>query len=398
MSFQQALSGLNAAARNLDVLGHNIANANTTGMKAQRTEFQEVYASAAGIVGGVSSGLGVQVGGVSQQFTQGNLSITGNDLDLAINGSGFYQLQLTDGSTAYTRAGAFKLDRSGNIVDINGSQLMGYTTDAVGNRTSATLIPLQLPTATPIAARQTTTLETSFTLDATAPVAASATPPTPVTTYGTSITAFDSQGIEVPVGIYFSKTANNTWDVYTSVNGSTPTLHTNVTFAADGSLNASTIPPLTLTSQNGSFNVNIDLGTTTQLNSNFGVDKLEQDGYTAGTLTGISIGGNGVITATYSNGQTQAAGQVALANFRNVQGLATSSSSYWSETFESGQPLMGAPGEGQFGVLRSGTLEESNVDITAELVNMMTAQRAYQANAQTIKTQDQVMSTLVNLR
>ena len=226
MGFQQGLSGLNAASRNLDVIGHNIANANTTGMKSSRAEFAEVYAGSAGFVGGVSVGLGVEVQNVAQQFTQGNLSITGNDLDLAINGSGFYPLTLTDGSTVYTRAGAFKLDKDGKIVDNNGSQLMGYTTDIVGNRSSSTLVPLSLPTAQPIAAKQTTQLTTEFTLDANAPIAASATPPTPVTTYGTSITAFDAQGIEVPVGVYFSKTANNTWDMYTSVNGSTPAVLT----------------------------------------------------------------------------------------------------------------------------------------------------------------------------
>ncbi|MBN9412020.1 MAG: flagellar hook protein FlgE [Burkholderiales bacterium] len=398
MSFQQGLSGLNAASRNLDVIGHNISNAGTIGMKSQRAEFAEVYASSAGIVGGVSVGLGVEVGRVTQQFSQGSLNITGNDLDIAINGSGFYQVTLPDGSTAYTRAGAFKLDRDGNIVDGNGSQLMGYNTDTIGNRTSATLVPLQLPTSAPIPARASTELFAEFTLDATSPVAATATPPTPVTTYGTSITAYDSQGIEVPVGIYFSKTANNTWDVYTSVGGSTPALHTTINFNATGGLVASTIPPITLTSQNGTFSVNLDLGATTQSNTKFGINELQTDGYPAGTITGMQIEESGVITATYSNGQTQSAGQIALVNFRNVQGLTTGSNSYWKETYESGQPIVGAPGEGQFGLLRSGTLEESNVDITAELVSMMTAQRAYQANAQTIKTQDQVMSTLVNLR
>jgi flagellar hook protein FlgE len=399
MSFQQGLSGLNASSRNLDVIGHNIANANTIGMKASRSEFSEVYASSAGVVGGVNVGLGVEVGSVSQEFSQGNLTLTGNDLDIAINGSGFYQLTSTDGTTAYTRAGTFKLDSSGNIVDNAGSKLMGYQTDSNGNRLSSTLTALQLPTAQPIPAKQSTTVSGLFSLDATAPVAATATPPTPITTYGSAVTAYDAQGIEVPVGIYFSKTANNTWDVYTSVNGGAPTVLTSLTFGADGSLTSSaTLPPLTVSSQNGSFPITIDLTGTNQLNSRFTVSDLSQDGYVAGQLTGVKIGTNGVITATYSNGQTQAAGQIALVNFRNPQGLSPSSSSYWTETFASGQPIVGAPGDGLFGVLRSGTLEESNVDITAELVSMMTAQRAYQANAQTIKTQDQVLSTLVSLR
>jgi len=209
----------------------------------------------------------------------------------------------------------------------------------------------------------------------------------------------------VPVGLYFQKTANNSWNVYTSVNGSDPAASTpfQLNFNADGSLNTttSTVPPLTLSSPNDptrTFTASLDLSRMTQVNARFAVSDLTQDGYTAGQLTGIKIEDTGVITATYSNGQTQAAGQVALVSFRNAQGLAPSGSGYWVETASSGQPVRGAPGEGTFGQLRSGALEESNVDLTAELVNMMSTQRAYQANAQTIKTQDQVMSTLINLR
>ncbi len=402
MSFQQALSGLNAASRSLDVIGHNIANAGTTGMKSSRAEFAEIYASSAGSIGGTNVGLGVEVGEVAQQFTQGTLTITGNDLDVAINGKGFFQVRGPDGTTAYTRAGNFKLDKDGNIVTNNGSAVMGYPTDSAGVRQSFDAQPLRLPTGTPIPAKQTTKMTAEVTLDASAVVASTATPPTPIKTYGTSLTAFDSQGLEVPVGLYFTKTANNSWEVRTSINGSDPAAATpfTVNFKADGSLDlaTSTIPQLTLNSANGNFPVTLDLSKMTQVNSRFAVADLSQDGYTSGQLTGIKIEDSGILTATYSNGQTQAAGQVALVNFRNAQGLAPTGSGYWIETAGSGQPVRGAPGEGTFGQLRSGALEESNVDLTAELVNMMTTQRAYQANAQTIKTQDQVMSTLVNLR
>ncbi|MDA7415253.1 flagellar hook protein FlgE [Xenophilus arseniciresistens] len=404
MSFQQALSGLNAASRSLDVIGHNIANSGTVGMKSSRAEFAEVYASSAGGIGGTNVGLGVAVGAVTQQFAQGSLSITGNDLDVAVNGSGFFQVTAADGSTAYTRAGNFKLDKDGNIITASGAQVMGYPTDASGVRQSFDAQPLRLPTGAPIPARRTTAMAAEITLDASAPIAANASPPTPLTTYGTSLTAYDAQGLEIPVGLYFQKTANNTWNVYTSVNGSDPGASTpfQLNFLADGSLDpASTIPQITLASPNDpavTFPATLDLSRLTQVNARFAVSDLSQDGYSAGQLTGIKIENSGVITATYSNGQTQSAGQVALVNFRNTQGLAPSGSGYWVETFASGQPVRGAPGEGTFGQLRSGTLEESNVDLTAELVNMMTTQRAYQANAQTIKTQDQVMSTLVNLR
>ena len=161
------------------------------------------------------------------------------------------------------------------------------------------------------------------------------------------------------------------------------------------------MPSLTLRSPNDpaqTFTVALDMTKMTQVNSRFTVSDLTQDGYTAGQLTGLKIEDSGIITASYSNGQTQAAGQVALVNFRNAQGLSPTGGGYWLETAGSGQPVRGAPGEGTFGQLRSGALEESNVDLTAELVNMMTTQRSYQANAQTIKTQDQIYSTLVNLR
>ncbi|MEO8250625.1 MAG: flagellar hook protein FlgE, partial [Burkholderiales bacterium] len=308
-------------------------------------------------------------------------------------------------SNAYTRAGNFKLDKDGNVVTNSGAQLMGFPTDGDGVRLGVELKPLKLPTGTPIPAKQTTTMNAAITLDARAVVASTATPPTPMSTYGTSFTAFDPQGLEVPVGLSFVKTANNTWDVYTSVNGSDPAASTPFTlnFKPDGSLDltTSTIPQLTLASPNDpaqTFTVDLDLSKMTQVGSRFAVSDLSQDGYTVGQLTGIRIEDSGIISASYSNGQTQAAGQIVLANFRNAQGLAPTGSGNWIETTVSGQPLRGAPGEGTLGQLRSGALEESNVDLTAELVNMMTTQRAYQANAQTIKTQDQVLSTLVNLR
>ncbi len=405
MSFQQGLSGLNAASRSLDVIGHNIANAGTIGMKSSRAEFAEIYASSAGGIGGTNVGLGVEVGAVSQQFTQGTLTITGNDLDVAINGGGFFQVTQNDGSTAYTRAGNFKLDKEGNIITNSGAQVMGYPTDTKGVRQSFDTQPLRLPTGSPIPARQTTKMAAEITLDAGAAVAATATPPTPLSTYGTSLTAYDPQGLEVPVGLYFQKTANNAWNVYTSINGSDPAASTpfTVSFNTDGSLDAaaSTVPALTLASPNNpaqTFPVTLDLSKMTQVNSRFAVSDLSQDGYTSGQLTGLKIEDSGIITASYSNGQTQSAGQVALVNFRNAQGLSPTGGGYWLETAGSGQPVRGAPGEGTFGQLRSGALEESNVDLTAELVNMMTSQRAYQANAQTIKTQDQILSTLVNLR
>ncbi|MDF1485803.1 flagellar hook protein FlgE [Ramlibacter sp. H39-3-26] len=408
MSFQQGLSGLNAASKGLDVIGHNIANANTTGMKSSRAEFAELYASSLSSAGGTGSGIGVTVNNVSQQFSQGNLGITGNDLDLAINGSGFFVVHMPDGSSAYTRAGMFTLDENGYVVTSDGAKLQGKVTDPVTGTVSVG--DLSLPTGKGVAGKQTTAVTAELNLDTATPIAASTTPPTPVTTYGTSLNVYDSQGAAIPVGLYFSKTAANTWNVYADYpQGSTGTGTLGapigaVTFDAYGALNTTTPSPLTLTGvqvitdATPPFNITLDLSTMTQDAKAFTVTNLTQDGQAPGQLTGIAISDDGNILARFSNGATQSAGQVQLANFRNVQGLEPISGTYWKQTFSSGTPVVSNPGAGNFGSIRSGALEDSNVDLTAELVNMMTAQRAYQANAQTIKTQDQVMSTLVNLR
>ena len=404
MAFQQGLSGLNAASRNLDVIGNNIANANTVGMKTSRAEFSEIYARSINGSGNSNVGLGVAVGAVTQQFTQGNITITGNELDVAINGNGFFELSNPDGSLAFARAGQFKLDRDGAIVTNQGAQLRGYPTDPAGNRLSFESSPLSLPTGGPIPAAATQAISAEFNLDARAVVAATAVPPTPPSTYGTSLVAFDSQGLEVPVGMAFEKTANNAWAVTYSVNGGAlapsapPTV---LNFSPDGSLDTATsvIPPsVQLTSANGPFPVTLDFSNVSQYGAAFAVTSLSQDGYRPGELTSLKIEDNGVVTARYSNGETRAAGQISLVNFRNPQGLAPNGGGSWSMTFESGEPTRGAPGEGKLGFLRAGAVEDSNVDLTGELVSMMTAQRAYQANAQTIKTQDQVLSTLLNMR
>lgn len=405
MAFQQGLSGLNSASKNLDVIGNNIANANTVGMKASRAEFAEIFASSVNASGNSTTGLGVAVAAVTQSFTQGNITITGNGLDVAINGNGFFELTNPDGSLSYSRAGQFKLDRDGGIVTNQGRQLMGYPTDPDGNRLSFESTPLTLPTGSAIPAQATAEITAEFNLDARAVVAATATPPTPISTYGTSLVAFDPQGIEIPVSMAFQKTGLNTWAVSYSVNGgpmapSAP-VATALSFNIDGSLNAagSTIPAsVPLTSANGSFPVALNFANVTQFGSNFAVTNLAQDGYRPGELTSLKIEDTGVVTARYSNGESRAAGQISLVEFRNAQGLAPMGGGAWSMTFESGDAVRGAPGEGKLGSLRSGAVEDSNIDITFELVSMMTAQRAYQANAQTIKTQDQVLSTLLNMR
>ncbi len=422
MSFQTGLSGLNASSRNLDVIGNNIANANTTGMKASRTEFNDLVAASLGAAKSVNAGLGVMVSAVSQQFSQGSISSTGNNLDVAINGGGFFQLKQPDDSLAYTRDGSFKLDKDGFLKTNGDANVMGYPTDATGKATSSTLEKLQLPTGAPLDASPTTTIKAAFNLDARAQAA---TATTPRSTYSTSLNVYDAEGVASPVNLYFEKSSvANTWSIFGGMTSTAPV--GTLTFDASGAIIGPTaIAPATgmgITIPGGtidSLNPNettgidpldpsvkpkipqpltIDFSKVTQFGTGFAVSDLTQDGYTAGDLTGMSIGDDGVISARYSNGQTQSKGKLVLADFRNAQGLIPLGGNTWSATMASGEAVQGLPGVGKLGALRSGALEDSNVDLTSELVNMMTAQRAYQANAQTIKTQDQVISTLVNLR
>lgn len=424
MSFQTGLSGLNASSKSLDVIGHNIANANTTGMKASRAEFAEIYSAALGI-GGAGSGIGVSVANTAQLFTQGNLKITGNTLDLAINGEGFFRVQATGEEELYTRNGEFKLDREGFIVTNAGYRLVGYNTTEDGVRTGLNPVALQLPTGGQVPPRVTSEIVLNANLDAGAPVQTPLASPlsNEQKAYGTALNVYDSVGNAVPVQLFFVKTGFDTttrvatWSVVSEVTNrdtgavtsavvgalqfddtGTPVANVplNINVPADSFGTATPITAINPIAIN--YGNATDGYTLTQFGSKFGVADVRQDGYQPGELTSINISETGVISARYSNGVSQAAGQVALSTFRNTQGLQPINGGYWAETFASGDAFDGAALEGRFGLIRSGALEESNVDITEELVNMIVAQRAYQANAQTIKTQDQVLQTLVNLR
>jgi flagellar hook protein FlgE len=436
MSFQTGLSGLNASARNLDVIGHNIANANTTGMKASRTEFAEVYASSLGATGGANAGIGVQVAAVSQLFTQGNLKVTGNQLDLAVNGSGFFVVgdrTNANSDLMYTRNGEFKLDNQGFIITNNGLSLRGTPLDAAGNVAGSPGQPIQFPTTGGIPARATGTspnlaeqgINISANLDARADVVGlfPADPANPALTPAqlenagrTSLSVFDATGNRMALNLYFLKTGStvvsgqtqNTWQVVGEANGQLgamgelvfdgagriiPGVSAFSTFTLPATTNPSgPSAALALRINDQSFNG------LNQFASSFGVFDIRQDGYADGQLTSIDIGENGTILSRYSNGVSVPSFRIDLANFRNLQGLEPTNGGFWRETVASGQPVRGAPQTGGLGLIRQSALEESNVDLTQELVNMIVAQRAYQANAQTIKTQDQIQQTLVNLR
>ncbi|NML14906.1 flagellar hook protein FlgE [Azohydromonas caseinilytica] len=423
-SFQQGLSGLNASSKNLEVIGNNIANAGTYGAKTSRAEFSHMYTSALGSAVMTQVGAGVSVDTVSQQFTQGNISDTGVPTDLAISGEGFFQVSDGVNPVMYTRNGQFKVNDNGEIVNNDGLNLLGYPANATGQIVPGALQALRLPTA-PLAARATTeiTLAGNLKSGATAVPAATTFDPTDPSTYtnATSQTIYDAKGEAVSLNYYFRKTpVANEWDVYLTANGQkfdgaagTGQLGT-MTFTADGTAVASTswpavtaATPLTIAAVPASGTTpatmqidlsKFDLSGFRQQSSSFSVNDPVQDGYAPGSLSGVSFQADGTVLAQYTNGKSLAVGQLELAKFRNPQGLQPMSGNLWAAAPAAGDPVRGVPGNGVVGKLRASALEESNVDIANELVNMITAQRAYQANAQTIKTQDQIMQTLVNLR
>lgn len=405
MGFQQGLSGLNAAAASLDVIGNNVANAQTVGFKASEAQFADVYANSLASAGGMGAGIGVRVAAVQPDFVQGNIRTTSNPLDMAINGNGFFRID-NAGTVSYTRNGQFHLDKDGYIVNASGARLTGYGVDAGGTLLVANPGPLQV-SAQQLQATATTEGEIGLNLDARDPTIAAAFDISDPTTYNraTAITVYDSLGNAHAMSTYYVKTAANTWSVYGAMDGTAiPGALGTLNFNTDGTLNTGTTTlPFNVSAAltNGAttpFAFTLDFGNATQFGSPFTVDTLSQDGYSAGALAGYAVSDDGTILGRYSNGQSRTLGQVMLATFANPQGLQPLGGNAWGETAASGQPLPGTPGTSQFGVLQSGAIEESNVDLTQELVEMITAQRTYQANAQTIKTQDQVLNTLVNLR
>ncbi len=432
MSFQQGLSGLNASSKNLDVIGNNIANASTVGFKGSQAQFADVYAASLSGAGSNSIGIGTKLAAVAQQFTQGNISTTNNPLDVAINGTGLFRMS-NNGAISYTRNGQFQMNRDGNIVGNTGLHLTGYQALDDGTITG-NLGDLRINTAD-IDPNASTRMDITANLDArkAAPitpmpatlteVVPNTTPPTYVppdpSMYNdsTSITIYDSLGNDHVATLYFAKdgAAANTWHAYMTVDGGYNTGGTvfqmdDLVFDTNGKMTAPAGPPLGINGTpvqpwNGQT---VDWDTTqevthyfggiTQFGSNFGVTSLTQDGFASGRLSGFNIDAEGFIQGRYTNGQTKTMGQIAVANFTNLQGLKPLGGNQWVESPESGQAVVGKPGSGSMGVLQSAAVEDSNTDLTQELVGMITAQRVYQANAQTIKTQDQVLQTLVNLR
>jgi len=445
MGFSVALSGLNAAAKDLQVTGNNIANSNTTGFKESRTEFVDVYSASVYGVSKSQAGSGVRVANVAQQFNQGSSNFTNNNLDMAIAGEGFFSMSADPAATkptVYTRAGEFKVNSEGYVVNNQDDYLMSFapngTTLAEGF-TEGVFSPLQISsTQGAPAGTENITTEVNLNAQELKPLAFASVDPTDATTYNhtSSITIYDSQGNAHIASMYYvAQTVGDTpetgttnqWDAYFFIDGEAfdvdGTHHvagdvthapTTLDFNTNGTLNTITTPagvinspqtfdigPITSSDISASLDVDpleftYDFGGSTQFSSAFAVRDLAQDGLAVGTLTGIDIDDSGAVLARFSNGGIDVLGKVALTRFANSQGLAKVGDTSWKETVDSGEAISGQAGTGNFGLIQSGALEGSTVDLSEQLVHLIIAQQAYQANAQTITTEKTIVQTILN--
>jgi len=403
--FRTALSGLNAASSELGVTANNVANSNTTGFKSSRAEFTDVFNTGALDFRNNVVGNGVKLANISQQFAQGSVQFTNNNLDLAISGEGFFTLSDPSGFV-YSRNGTFSVDRDGLVVNAQQQRLQVYPALPIGGFNTGTLTDLQLQT-TQSPPSATTTGEVSLNLpaNASAPTVAPFDPLDPQTyNHTTSTAVYDSLGNVYNATFYFVRTATaNQWQTAVTIDGTQVGGLQNLQFSPTG---AQTVPaggnmvfgPFNPTTGANPMTIDFDFAATTQFGTQFGVNAITQDGFTSGRLTSIDIDDSGIVFSRYTNGRATQLGQLALSNFPNPQGLRQMGDTTWAETFGSGDVIRGEPGSASFGLIQSGALEGSNVDLTNELVTMITAQRNFQANAQMISTADQVTQTIINIR
>lgn len=429
-SLFSGVSGMNANGVSLSVIGDNIANMNTVGFKESRVSFGDVLSqSMGGSMGASQIGRGVLVRSVEPTFAQGSFQTTTNGLDLAIDGDGFFMVN--DGSVRYyTRAGQFSLDKSGNIVNPDNLVLQGYLADSSGN-ISGTLGNLQIGSAQSTA-NITTTATIAVNLDSTSTVPTAAftldgngdgndNDPANFNGSPATVTIYDSQGGAHEITMYYEKTAANAWTVhFVHPDPADPTSlveagSQDLTFDTDGALitddSATTSITFNFGTSVASQPVTFDFGTgtgetpagtgldgSTQFASDFAVTKLTQNGYSAGALKSVSLSEDGSITGIFTNGQTRKIGQLALAKFIAPTMLTKEGRNLFAESYDSGQPVVGTAGTSGLGRTISNSLELSNVDLATEFVNMITAQRGFQANSRVITTSDELLQELVNLK
>lgn len=431
MPFNIGLSGLNAASADLRVTGNNIANAGTTGFKNSRAEFGDVFSQSYATISKTAIGSGVRLLSVSQLFGQGTIEFTQNGLDLAINGEGFFVLKDTDGSRVYSRAGEFQVDRDGYLVNNTGQNLQGFspidTGDINTEFNTGELNDIQIVTGDS-PPQATSDIEALVNLRSDAepppiefewPEDGETRPDPDMYNFSTSVTLYDSLGTPRTLTMYFVRGEDPLeWEMYAGMENTDGVMENaseeepnTLTFDANGVLvdvNGEEIPGGTILidfpggefEDNGALQMNaaLDFRGTTQYGEAYSVNELTQNGYTTGRLAGVDIDESGVVFARFTNGQSQVLAQLALGNFTNPQGLTQLGDNNWAEAFAAGDPLFGAPATGDLGQIQSGGLESSNVDLAGELVNLITAQRNFQANAQTIQTADAITQTIINIR
>lgn len=409
MTFEIALTGINAASAELEVIANNIANNATNGFKRSTASFADVYSSTSNGTSNTTSGSGVRIASINQEFTQGDVTYTNNNMDLSIGGEGFFRLE-QNGIIEYSRAGTFGIDNSGNIVNSGGGYLTGYEANEDGEITSALgRISVGSDNLPP---KQTANLALNLNLDTAAevPIAYDRDDPNSYN-FSTSTTIFDSQGTAHEMSMFYRKDAANEWTSYSYVGdtevsqaggdkiifdtqGKVASLN-GVAIADSGTVNTIQFTPLNGTEPQ---EITVSLSELTQYDIPFGVNQVTQDGFSTGRLSDIEIDDSGVVYGRYSNNSSKALGQIVISNFTNPQGLSPTGGTTWTESFSSGVAATGVPGSASLGLVQSGTLEESNVDITEELVAMIGAQRSFQANAQVISTADTLSQTIINLR
>lgn len=425
MTFETALSGLNNSSKALDVISNNIANASTVGFKAAQVGFADLFA--ASVAGTARApGLGAISASISQSFTQGNVSSSNNPVDMAISGQGFFRMTDDSGAVSYTRNGQFHLTgepipegttltpeqlaaQPSLLVNSDGLHVTGYLADASGV-IQTTSTPQDISIAPVLAGSATTTVATQLNLDAgeTQKLDAQGNVPTfdplDVSTFNsaTTIKAYDTDGVEHSLGLYFVKTATpNTWDLYSTLDGGAATGPDVMAFSSAGALTSS---PITLAFGATLPSVTLDFSGSSQYGVPFGINSQTQDGYANGSISRLLTGRDGVIEATYTNGQTRKVAQVVLAGFANPGGLESVGRNQWRATLASGAVKLDTPANTNsatslgLGTIKGAAVEEANVDLGEELVNMIVQQRFYQANAQAIKAQDQLLQTLGGVR
>ncbi|MGU3524252.1 flagellar hook protein FlgE [Enterobacteriaceae bacterium C23F] len=407
MGFSQGLSGLNAAAKALDVVGNNIANSQTYGFKAGSIAFADVFSG--------MDGLGVQVAGVNQNFGQGAMATTGGILDLAIsNGRGFFRMVNQDGGVFYGRNGQFESDKEGNIYNLtNGLYLTGYMASGTPPtiEPGANVGPIQIPQGgmAPQASTKGSligNLKADDDKEALVPF-----DPDKEDTFNfqTQVDAYDSLGNKHVIKVYYARDAAGDWTVHSydstspKMNGANPQYFSQqLEFDSNGNIKPGTTSNLVI--EGAAFNgaaelkFDLDMSDMTKHSTESTARLGSSDGYPPGSYQGFSLSDGGDVTVKYSNGLTQVLARVVLADFPNEGGLSSKGGNAWEETAQSGQPFLGTSGSGSFGMIKGGQLESSNVDLGSEMVNMIVYQRNYQSNSQTIKTQSELLQTLVNMR